>query len=71
MRIQYSLDRNALFSDESANYRVPEEPEAGDRVKIRFRAGYENVDSIYLMYQTVEHKMKKVCSTGVFDYYEA
>ena len=68
--MQYSLDRRALFSDESADYRIPEEPEAGDAVKIRFRTGRDNADWVYLLYGIVEQKMKRVSSTELFDYYE-
>ena len=35
------LNRSALFSDESANYRDPFEPEIGDRVTIKFRTRME------------------------------
>ncbi len=71
MRTKYSLDRNALFCDESINYRIPEEPKPHEPVTVRFRTGCDNVDYVYVIYGEVQHKMNKVSSTGLFDYYEA
>ena len=34
----------ALFSDGTREYRIPEEPECGENVKIRFRTGAGDVD---------------------------
>ncbi|MCI8505321.1 MAG: glycoside hydrolase family 13 protein [Lachnospiraceae bacterium] len=42
------MNRRALFSDETVDYRCPMEPDAGDRVQIRFRAAKDDVDSVYL-----------------------
>ena len=40
---------NALFSDETANYVTPMEPDPGDIVTIRFRTWKDNVDKVYLV----------------------
>ena len=40
---------HALFSDETANYVEPMEPMPGETVTIRFRAGLNNVDSVFLI----------------------
>ena len=37
----------ALFSDGTKEYRIPEEPECGDKVTIRFRTGAGDVDHVY------------------------
>ena len=37
----------ALFSDGTREYRIPEEPECGENVKIRFRTGAGDVDHVY------------------------
>lgn len=63
------LNRKALFSDETANYRTPFEPEMGDQVTIRFRTWKDNVDQVFFICGSEKKPMKKECSRGVFDYY--
>ena len=41
------LNRRALFTDETLDYRRPEEPDAGDRVVLRFRTERDNADRVY------------------------
>ena len=36
-RIMGKINRQALFVEESEGFRIPLEPKAGDRVKLRFR----------------------------------
>lgn len=65
------IDRQALFADETSDYRKPEEPEAGQRVRLRFRTAKGNADHVYFL-ETGRKKseMKKVSSDTLFDYYE-
>ena len=42
-----------------------------DFVKIRFRAGRENIDKVYLVCDGVRQLMTKVSNDTLFDYYEA
>lgn len=63
------LNRSALFSDESANYRDPFEPEIGDRVTIKFRTWMDNVDYVFFICGSHKVPMKKAYKEGVFDYY--
>ena len=63
------LKRSALFSDESANYRNPFEPEIGDRVTIKFRTWMDNVDYVFFICGSHKEPMKKAYKEGVFDYY--
>ena len=63
------LNRKALFSDETANYRTPFEPEIGDRVTIKFRTWMDNVDYVFFICGSERKQMKKAYSKGVFDYY--
>lgn len=37
----------ALFSDGTKEYRIPEEPECGEQVTIRFRTEAGDVDRVY------------------------
>ena len=47
---QPALNKKALFSDGSKFYRFPAEPTSQDEITIRFRAGRNNVDIVYLIY---------------------
>lgn len=60
----------ALFSDGTAPYRMPPEPEAYDQVRLRFRAGRENVDEVILVFGEQRYTMPKVSNDRMFDYYE-
>lgn len=64
------LNRKALFSDGTKEYRNPAEPMPYDRVTIRFRTGKANVDEVYLITTKERVLMKKVESNQIFDYYE-
>ncbi|MBQ8185228.1 MAG: glycoside hydrolase family 13 protein [Lachnospiraceae bacterium] len=64
------LNRQALYTDETANYRYPAEPEPGDTVTIRFRAGKGDVDAIFLLSKGLRIRMNKCKTEGLFDYYE-
>ncbi len=63
------LNKEALFSDETANYRIPFEPEVGDRVTIKFRTARDNVDYVFIICGSRKVLMQKACTSGAFDYY--
>ncbi len=67
---QQILDEKAIFSDETANYRCPAEPEIHSSVVVRLRAGKNNLDLAYVCYQGESHVMEKVETDTYFDYYE-
>lgn len=69
MNMRPVLNRAALFSDESANYRTPFEPEIGDRVTIKFRTWMDNVDDVFVICKSKKKSMTKAYKDGVFDYY--
>ncbi|MCH5267171.1 MAG: glycoside hydrolase family 13 protein [Lachnospiraceae bacterium] len=60
----------ALFSDGTASYRMPPEPDAYEPVCLRFRAGRENVDEVILIFGEQRYSMQKVSNDRMFDYYE-
>lgn len=60
---------HALFSDETANYVEPMEPIPGETVTIRFRAGLNNVDSVFLISGSRKLLMDYEKTEGRFDYY--
>lgn len=62
----------ALFSDGTAQYRIPPEPKANESVKLRFRTGRENIDRVVLVVcADTRIEMKKVYNDRLFDYYES
>ena len=42
------INRQALFSDETQDYRYPEEPDAGETVTLGFRTAKNDVDRVFL-----------------------
>ena len=42
------LNKSALFSDSSADYVIPQEPNAYGLVTIRFRVAKNNVDRVFI-----------------------
>lgn len=63
------LDRLALFTDETENFRIPAEPKAYDQVLFKFRTGRDNADRVYLVLEEKEIEMAKGESDTWFDYY--
>ncbi|MBO4389280.1 MAG: glycoside hydrolase family 13 protein [Lachnospiraceae bacterium] len=63
------MNRQALFSDESRNYRSPMEPKCGEEVTIYFRAAREDELMIYLICGSVEIRMLPVKNDRCFTYY--
>ena len=61
----------ALFSDGTESYRIPSEPQVNDYVKIRFRAGRENIDKVYFVCDGTRQLMVKTSNDRLFDYYES
>ena len=63
------FNRRALFTDTSAEYVIPEEPEPYSEVTIRFRTARNNVDRIFLVSGGQKHLMVRVEGDNDFDYY--
>ncbi len=67
------MERNknirAFFSDETENYRTPYEPQPGDIVTIRFRAGKGGAESVYYINQNERLMMEKYETDEYFDFY--
>ena len=62
----------ALFCDETKEYRCPEEPDAGDEVRLRFRTAADDVERVVLVLPDENRwiELEKTASAGRFDYYE-
>lgn len=69
MQMRPVLQKRALFSDGTKDYRQPAEPNPGDMVTIRFRTAKDNVDTVWLCTGERKLEMDKVETEGVFDYY--
>ncbi len=65
------LNKKALFSDGTEDFRRPSEPKAGDRVRIRFRTQRNNVDGVDLIWNNDRIEMQVASTARSFDYYEA
>ena len=71
LQMRPMLRKRALFSDGTADYRMPPEPKAGDTVKIRFRTAADNVDLVVLCHEDEHIEMHLADCDRDFDYYEA
>lgn len=63
------FNRRALFSDTTEEFISPAEPEAYDKVTIRFRTAKNNVDMVSLVLGDESYIMAKTESDKHFDYY--
>lgn len=60
----------ALFSDETKEYRFPEEPNPGDEVCLRFRTAADDAAHVYLVFDDGRKlELSKEKTVGRFDYY--
>ncbi len=64
------LDKKAMFSDTTANFISPAEPEPYSVVTIRFRSKKNNLDRVFCVCQGSKNLMVKTGSDDIFDYYE-
>ncbi len=64
------FNTRALFSDTTAEYVNPVEPDAFSKVKVRFRTAKNNVDYVLLVWRGNKYLMTKVETAVHFDYYE-
>ncbi len=69
MQMRPVLKKRGLFSDGTADYRIPAEPEVGETVIIRFRAAVNNVDIVWLRSDERRHAMRKTETEDGFDYF--
>lgn len=63
------LNRKALFTDMTADYVNPCEPQPYSTVQIRFRAGKDNIDRVFFVSGGLQRGMDKEYSDDLFDYY--
>lgn len=63
------INRNALFSDETAEFKNPYEPSAGDAVTLTMRTLKNDVLRAFAVVNGVRHTMTKAYTRESFDYY--
>lgn len=68
--INRQINRDALFSSETEDYRFPPEPDRDTNVLLRMRTGRDNAEHVYYVEDNGEVEMAKVLSDELFDYYE-
>lgn len=71
MNVEPCLNRRALYSDATDEYRNPPQPDINEDVSIRFRTARYNVDEVCLVTTVGRYRMEHVRSDELFDYYEA
>ena len=64
------INVDAIFSDESENYRDPVSPDINEKVSVKIRTGKDDFDEVYVLFSGESYQMDKVESDGYFDYYE-
>lgn len=64
-----ALHPEGLFCDGTADYRIPQEPMAGDEVTLKFRTARCNVDAVYLICGGERYEMQVAEFDELFDYY--
>ena len=62
--------RDALFTDGTAEYRMPMEAELGDDVCFRFRTARNNIDEVHMVLNEKDLLLQKAMQTEYFDLYE-
>lgn len=69
MNMMPVLNVDALFSDMTADFVTPMEPDAHDTVTIRMRTAAANVDEVFLVFDGKKQRMEHERTDGIFDYY--
>lgn len=69
MQMRPILNKEALFSDGTADYRSPVEPKEREDVTIRFRTAKNNADLVWLCTDENRYPMQLAESDETFDYF--
>ena len=64
------INRNALFADETAGFKIPYEPSAGDTVTLIFRTLSNDALQVSAVINGIRHKMTKFKTDEHFDFYK-
>lgn len=69
MNFEY-VNIDAIFSDESENYRTPVSPDFNEEVIVKIRTGKGDLDKVFVIFEGESFPMKITKTEGYFDYYE-
>ena len=64
------MNREALFCDGTQDYVIPAEPEANEKITLRFRTAHNDVEEVSLLTGDRSYSMWKICAGDEFDFYE-
>lgn len=64
------INRNAMFADETEDYKTPYAPASGENVTLKFRTLANDVLQVYAVVNGVKHKMTKDEPRDPFDYFK-
>jgi alpha-glucosidase len=65
-----SFNKDAVFSDGTSEYRIPQEPGVNETVRIRIRTARQNVNKVLVVIEDKKLSMSMVENDALFDYYE-
>ncbi len=65
------INRNALFADETIQFKTPYEPNTGDTVTLTLRTLKNDVLRAYAVINGIRHAMTKAYTRSYFDYWQA
>ncbi|NLJ89063.1 MAG: alpha-glycosidase [Epulopiscium sp.] len=64
------INVDAVFSDETPNFREPAEPKSNEEITVKIRTAKNNCDEVFLVYEDKKIKMEKFMQSEIFDYYK-
>ena len=60
----------AVYSDETKQFRIPVEPLSSDEVEVSIRVGKDCFSAVFLCTDEREYLMEETDEDGVFEYYK-
>lgn len=63
------INRQALFTDETTNFKTPYQPKTGDKVTLKLRALKNDVLKVYVCFGGAKKNMTKTATDDSFDYF--
>ncbi|MCD8285678.1 MAG: glycoside hydrolase family 13 protein [Clostridia bacterium] len=63
------INRRALFSDETENFKIPYEPFKGDQVTLKMRTLKNDVLGVFVIINGIKRRMEKMRCRSGYDYY--
>lgn len=64
------MNREALFCDGTQDYVIPAEPDANEKIVLKFRTAHNDVEEVKLLTGDRSYSMWKISAGDEFDFYE-